>query len=599
MRVRFHGLLGGAIALILAFMPTVGSTGSLPAGVPAAPAWQTGNNTYQSPQFGYLVEWNDDWAARERAETSDEGGLDVMILSNNDGQIRVAGQEAGSSTDEVLDDTITLLAGNAEAVELVADERDGDVPSVEVTADRDRFVVEAHTLDDVVVVVSLRAREEDYATALTAAQTGVTLNSVPMLVGEAAGPTERVPEEATEEPTEEATDEPTEEATEQPVTEELEDEPDAAGIDGDAYTSPDHEFSVRWDDQWEASASTGSNEFNELRLTSDTGAMYIISGSFYDGDAETCLEGEAAYFGTEDPGIRDWEPAVDAEGEPITGSGENVAYGVFTLAYGSDDESFADLVDYIECRALIPGKTTMAILASTTPELYDEHIEAVLEITNNIEMPDGSDPVERADPARPDFSGQNATPDAATPEVEPTEEVNPTEEPIGQSGLDGNTFVSESFGFSVEVPADWSVEDATIEGGDEVLVVSNGLSIITIHATNTYDGDLPGCINFARDLVETEPGYADLRLDATSSGEPFQGADDRGAYALFTFTGDDGEQWAHYVRCEHIAEGESVLILSHDVPYEDYASERQARRQIQNAIEFPQRASKNGGYSPR
>jgi hypothetical protein len=585
MRVRFHGLLGGAIALILAFMPTVGSTGSLPAGVPAAPAWQTGNNTYQSPQFGYLVEWNDDWAARERAETSDEGGLDVMILSNNDGLIQVAGQDDGTSAASFLADVLEQTIGNADTVEYIGS-TEGDIPSVEFIFDLHHIKLEAQTIDNAVVVVSLLAREDDYESALSAAQDGVTLNGTPLLTGEAAGPTQQVPEESTDEPTEEATDKPTEETTDKP-TEETTDEPDAAGIDGDAYTSPDHEFSVRWDDQWEASASTGSNEFNELRLTSDTGAMYIISGSFYDGDAETCLEGEAAYFGTEDPGIRDWEPAVDAEGEPITGSGENVAYGVFTLAYGSDDESFTDLVDYIECRALIPGETTMAILASTTPELYDEHIEAVLEITNNIEMPDGSDPVEPADPALPDFSGQDATPDAATPEVDPTEEVNPTEEPTGQSGLDGNTFVSESFGFSVEVPADWSVEDATIEGGDEVLVVSNGLSIITIHATNTYDGDLPGCINFARDLVETESGYADLRLDATSSGEPFQGADDRGAYALFTFTGDDGEQWAHYVRCEHIAEGESVLILSHDVPYEDYASERQARRQIQNAIEFP------------
>jgi len=567
MRLRFQRLTGGAIALFLVLMPVLGSTATMPAAAPEPRAWQSGNNAYSSPQFGYVVEWNDDWAARERAETSDESGLDVMILSNNDGQIRVAGQSDDVSASEFLDEAIELLTGNSEVVGIVAEDRDGDVPSIEMTADRDRFMVEAHTIDDVVVVVSLRAREADYDAALGAAQNGVTLNGSPVFSGELAGPTEDAPaDDSADDPIVDDEDDPS-------------DEPDAAGIDGDSYTSPDHDFGVSWDEgAWTATASTGSNEFNELQLSGETGGLNIISGSFYDGDPEVCLEGESAYFGTEDPNIRDWEPAVDADGEPIASSGDNLAYGVFTLTYigDGDGEVEVELVDYIECRALITGETTLAILASTTPDLYEEHIDAVLEVTNNIEMPNGSDPVEEADPALPDFDAPGATP-----------EVEATEEPNGETGLDGNTFVSESFGFTVEVPVDWTVEDVTIDGGDEFLVVSNGLSVVTIHATDAFGGDPEACIAFARNLLDDDPAFADLRLDATSSGDPFQGADDRGAYALFTYTGDDGERWAHYIRCQHIEEGESVLILSQDVPYEDYASERQARRQIQRAIEFP------------
>ncbi len=118
-------------------------------------------------------------------------------------------------------------------------------------------------------------------------------------------------------------------------------------------------------------------------------------------------------------------------------------------------------------------------------------------------------------------------------------------------------------------------------------MVSNGLSTISVQATDDYTGDLAGCIAFARDLLETDPAYADLRLDATASGEAFQGVDDARAFALFTYTGADGGKWAHFVNCQPIVAGESVLIVSQDVPYDDYTSERLARRQIQGAIEFP------------
>jgi hypothetical protein len=167
-----------------------------------------------------------------------------------------------------------------------------------------------------------------------------------------------------------------------------------------------------------------------------------------------------------------------------------------------------------------------------------------------------------------------------------TEEA--TEEPRpGPSGFDGNTFTSPSFGFTLEVPADWAVADESLAGNDETVVLDNGTSVITLHATDAYAGDLPGCVDYVRSLDEENPAYQDLTLELTTDGDPFQGADDRSAYMLLSYTGDDGEQWAHFIHCQSIVEGESVLILTQDAPFDDYASERGARRQIQNAIDLP------------
>lgn len=378
MRPRFHGLAAGLIALLLAVSP-------LPVTAQDIESRQSGGDTYESPRFGYVVQWDGQWAERDRDRTTGQDGSDAMVLSNNDGRVEVVGQAGDLTADEFLDEVMALLSDGDETVEVVRESRDGDVPAVELTTDRGHLLLEAQTVDDAVVVVSLRARDVDFSTALAAAQGGITLNGTPVLSGEVAAPNA--------EPAEEPTDEP-------------------------------------------------------------------------------------------------------------------------------------------------------------------------------------------VDPDLPDFDGRSAPPES-TPETDPTPESN------GASGLDGSTFTSPSFGFTLDVPDGWTIEDESISGGAETLVVSNGLSTISVHATAAYTGDLPGCIGYTRDLLDDDPVYADLRLDATSSGDPFQGSDDVRAFARFTYTGADGERWAHFVDCRAIVAGESVLIVSQDVPYDDYASERLARRQIQRAIEFP------------
>lgn len=97
--------------------------------------------------------------------------------------------------------------------------------------------------------------------------------------------------------------------------------------------------------------------------------------------------------------------------------------------------------------------------------------------------------------------------------------------------------------------------------------------------------DLSGCVANIAGEDEGEAAYGDLALTRTASGDPFSGEDDFTAFANFTFTGPDGETWAHFIECRWIVEGQSVLVITQDVPRELFGSERAARRQIQNSIE--------------
>jgi hypothetical protein len=152
----------------------------------------------------------------------------------------------------------------------------------------------------------------------------------------------------------------------------------------------------------------------------------------------------------------------------------------------------------------------------------------------------------------------------------------------GESAIEGSVFTSPGFGFSLDIPATWSVEDEQLAEGNETLVLNNGTSTVTIWATAEFDGEtLPDCVLFAADASDH-----DLTPELRADGSVFQGSDDLSAYAAYTYD-DDGTDSTWFVKCQWIDEGQSVLIIIQDVPTEDYASERRARRQIENLIELP------------
>jgi hypothetical protein len=105
---------------------------------------------------------------------------------------------------------------------------------------------------------------------------------------------------------------------------------------------------------------------------------------------------------------------------------------------------------------------------------------------------------------------------------------------------------------------------------------------VTVWATSEFgDAGLTGCVTFA-----SEASGLDLEVDIRNDGSAFQGADDLAAYSAFVYTDGDVER-TYFVKCSWIEDDESALIIIQDVATDDYASERRARRQIENSIDLP------------
>lgn len=617
--LRPPSLLAVLTAMLLALTPALQLPHGFGGSAAAQPFQQNeagliDDTSYESPQYGYTVTWESPWEVDD-ATTSRRAG-DVLALAGDDATLRFTGQAAEGEPAELLETTIDTLQDEQPQVELVSDDPEADVPFAVLEGNTDRVFFEVRTVagGDALVLVELQAPADAFADAVADAEA--------VLLDDEAILTSAIDAETGEEATETETDtddsdapsldiaDPTEEASTETETEtDTEggdgltlDETPASGaddeesaVDGNTYTSPVYDYTFEWDeDVWQVSQDGEQREpgYEALQLESDTGLLIIQGIEGANGDPEICLESEAE-ANQEFEDIEDWEPAVNADGEEVTGSDETSAYGVFTFVLTDPEDETAeplDLVAYIECRTLVEGEAVLDILAISPREAYDDHIENVLAVTETIEIPGAETDTETE--TELDISTDTET---ATETETDTETATETETDTGTetetdtetsaTGVDGTSFTSPTYGFSLSWPDTWEVTDETIDAdeGRETLVLDNGVSTVTIEAL-PFTGDLPACVDAAIDEDGENPDYEGLELATTGEGEPFQGSDDETAYAVYLYAGEGGDEFAHFVECRWIVEGESVLVFTQDVPNDQWVDQRQERRDIQESI---------------
>ncbi len=159
----------------------------------------------------------------------------------------------------------------------------------------------------------------------------------------------------------------------------------AAGVDGNAYESPEFGYTLEWDgDIWEVSDANADRDTTFLNLVND-GSSLIISGIAGMGDAGSCLE-SAVEFYSEIDDVDDWELLEDDDGEPVEGSTRRRAYAAYSHTAVDDDGDQAEYVNYIECR---PLDDDAAILIShlTIASDYEDQSELRDELLDTLELP--------------------------------------------------------------------------------------------------------------------------------------------------------------------------------------------------------------------
>ncbi|MEJ7763460.1 MAG: hypothetical protein WKF80_11775 [Thermomicrobiales bacterium] len=364
-------------------------------------------------------------------------------------------------------------------------------------------------------------------------------------------------------------------------------------VDDTTYVSPQFEYEVTWDQPWVADeGGTRSRADRDDVLTlRDEGSdvPLVIVGVNTD-----LLPGERLELIIEDRTASD--PDLRVALDPDNGDD----FAAALLAYAPDDG--ATLHEYVEVSEGEAGEWLLVV----DVRVPVEDLAGAFGSSSSVEI-DG-DAIFQRDPATlldasagDDSPGTGERRRPSVPTAEPDEEATgesddePTEEPTdpgadAQEGVEGDTYTSPNFDYSVTWDADvWMADETTIENGFDVVQLTAQDSTLSLTATDDFGGDLTACLEDVTDFLADGDESVDLVIDDIDTfededGEQIEGeADDRAFVAneyTGTFDGDD-VSFIYYVECRTLVEDEAALIFIHFIlDAADYPDEAGAREDL-------------------
>ncbi|CAA9557674.1 MAG: RecD-like DNA helicase YrrC [uncultured Thermomicrobiales bacterium] len=376
-----------------------------------------------------------------------------------------------------------------------------------------------------------------------------------------------------------------------------------------SYLNEEYGWSLEWDGEvWAPFTPRSASVDLALRDDGDGGdsRLYFLSTDAW-GTPADCIEGRRAE-------IEDEAGVDDVAQVEESGDDETSATAIFTLTYTDPDQADAeplDRVNAVTCFALVPGEAVLSVTHITAGDAYADEAGAVEDLLSDLVIPEAEEtatpdgdateaPDDTTGSPTADDSGQaTETPDDdatgtaeadidgaesdATAAAEETqtaeaEESNPEtpddtgDAPDPEEGVEGNTYTSPTYGFSLEWdPEVWDLDlqRARFAGRDTlVLNAIDFVGYLYVEAYDAYDGDPADCLEGSSEEITADDAAEDVEPFEDEDGEPVAGEEDGVAFAAYTLT-SGGTDAAAYFDCQTLVEGEAVLAFSLLVAIED------------------------------
>ena len=164
-------------------------------------------------------------------------------------------------------------------------------------------------------------------------------------------------------------------------------------LSGDEWTSPTYGFSVSWaGTDWEPDANAmltavGPEKLDRLHLINGVSSLYVEGATRYEGSLPACVETEAALLAQEG-GVTNIRTFEDKNGVPLIADGPNASSMAFQLTLDAGGEDL-ELVDYIECRVLVPGESVLIITLVAEPDNFWDEMALAQPVIDSIMIPGG------------------------------------------------------------------------------------------------------------------------------------------------------------------------------------------------------------------
>jgi hypothetical protein len=372
----------------------------------------------------------------------------------------------------------------------------------------------------------------------------------------------------------------------------------AGQVSGDSYVSPTYGYSISWNAEfWTVANESSEDGVDSLVLQLGDGVgNFFLTGLPASQEPEDCLAAIAS--GRAESGDYPGYGQVSGRATPAVGPGGAGALFGYTLVTQSGDE--IPLVQWVECRTLVPGEALLLITLEVIdePSLYEAALVLYDELIGSLRLPGGT---QVEDEPEDEPSDEPEDEPADEPEDEPEDEDDRGPQPSG-SGVEGNVYTSPNFGYTITWdPGVWQVTDESYEDGGDYFEVTTlgGTSIVSFIAVEGYGGDASLCRDDANAILgETEGITAFTPTPHVDTGEPLIGGDSALAFAIFdvTFTDESGTLQARsYLQCRTLVEGRAVLALIWIVPTQLFNTDLAAFEGLLAGIDTSEAAVLAGG----
>lgn len=397
--------------------------------------------------------------------------------------------------------------------------------------------------------------------------------------------------------------------------------PRAAGAQAveTSYTDDEYGWSLEWDgDVW--ALFTPQSAASDLALRNDAAGgasrLYFVSTDAW-GTPDDCIDGRQEEIEAE-AGVEDVARVEEASDDDAT------AMAVFTLTYTNPDQADAEPVERVNavtCLTLVADVAVLSVTHITVADTYADEAGAVEDLLADITFAEGDvAATETADDEATETASDEATETPEDEATEPADEATETPDvdatgtaeaeetetaeaergdpetpdntgdvPDPEEGVEGNTYTSPTYGFTLEWDPDvWEVNVELSRSRDRDTLTLSPIDLtgyVYVEAYEAYEGDPADCLEGSAAEITEDDASEDVEPFEDEDGEPVEGEVDGIAFAAYTLT-SDGTDAAGYFDCQTLVEGEAVLAFSLLVVIDDAGAAFEALADLRDGLDL-------------
>jgi len=323
-------------------------------------------------------------------------------------------------------------------------------------------------------------------------------------------------------------------------------------LKGDVYTGANKAFTVTfdasiWNDVTAIAPDGTGYEGIDINSDNSIGSIEVFPVSI---SADDCIQTSISGMKTAD-GFSEVAENSTLD-KPATAKD---AVGVMVDFVFTTDSGPLNLTRYLECRPLVKGESLIRVELDAASSRIADVLPAWSDLIAGIKI------------AKTPSGGVTKATATATPKSKKAPKATATAEGDAFPDVQGNTYTSPAFGFTLTWPSKFSPLLASGDKSGDVIAIGDGTSTALVFTKSTSDGTtVDSCLADKESALKTSNSITDAAVVTDSDNAELRGTTSTGLYVLYSYTNDKGALLYEYLRCDASADGSFIVDFSFITP---------------------------------